>query len=126
MKLASMVPMVFVSDVASSVEFYQQALNFKVLNTYEWQGKLNWVYLQSDGADLMLLETEEPFGERQSRDLILYFYPDNIAALHAELVQKGFQVSELCVTFYQMKEFRMEDPDGYELCFGQEDLAPAR
>jgi uncharacterized glyoxalase superfamily protein PhnB len=119
MRLASMVPMVFVSDVAKSTEFYQMALGFKVLNTYEWQGQLNWVFLQADAVNLMLLAAEEPFGERQSRDLILYFYPDDIEALYADLVQKGFAVSELSVSFYSMKEFRLEDPDGYELCFGQ-------
>jgi hypothetical protein len=31
-------------------------------------------------------------------------------------------VGELSTTFYGMKEFRLEDPDGYELCFGQDVL----
>lgn len=119
MKLASMVPMVCVSDVARSVEFYRQALGFQVLNTYEHEGQLNWVFLRSGRVELMLVAAEAPFGSRQVRDVILYFYPGQIEALHAELSQQGFPVSELSDTFYGMKEFRLEDPDGYELCFGQ-------
>lgn len=118
MTLASMVPMVCVSDVTRSVAFYQQAFGFKVMNTYELAGQLNWVFLQSDTVDLMLVAAEAPFGNRD-RDVILYFYPVNIDELHASLQQKGFNVGELSTTFYGMKEFRLEDPDGYELCFGQ-------
>ncbi len=119
MKLSGMVPMICVSDVAGSVEFYQRALGFQVLNTYEHEGQLNWVFLRSDQVELMLVLGEEPFGDRRSRDVILYFYPTQIEALHANLMQQGFAVSELSATFYGMKEFRLEDPDGYELCFGQ-------
>lgn len=115
-----MVPMVCVSDVTRSVAFYQQAFGFKVVNTYESAGQLDWVFLQSDTVDLMLVSAEAPFGDRVGRDVILYFYPLNIDELHATLQQKGFNVGELCATFYGMKEFRLEDPDGYELCFGQE------
>lgn len=120
MTLASMVPMVSVSDVARSVDFYQQAFGFKVMNTYEIEGQLNWVFLQSDTVDLMLVAAEAPFGDRLHRDVILYFYPLNIEELHASLQQQGFNVGELSTTFYGMKEFRLEDPDGYELCFGQD------
>ena len=49
-----------------------------------------------------------------------YFYPDNVVALHESLKSRGYTVSDLRVTFYQMKEFEMEDPDGYQLWFGQE------
>lgn len=125
MTLASMVPMVCVADVSRSVAFYQQAFGFKVMNTYEVEGQLNWVFLQSDTVDLMLVSAEAPFGDRIHRDVILYFYPLNIEALHASLQQKGFDVGELSTTFYGMKEFRLEDPDGYELCFGQEVVGAA-
>lgn len=119
MKLSSMVPMVCVSDVPRSVAFYQQALGFQVLNTYEHEGQLNWAFLRSDPVELMLVAGEEPFGDRQCRDVILYFYPTDIETLHMNLMQQGFPVGELSATFYGMKEFRLEDPDGYELCFGQ-------
>jgi uncharacterized glyoxalase superfamily protein PhnB len=39
--------------------------------------------------------------------------------LHAEAKRKEFQVSDLRVTFYGMKEFEVRDPDGHILWFGQ-------
>jgi uncharacterized glyoxalase superfamily protein PhnB len=52
--------------------------------------------------------------------VICYSYPEDVAALHAEIKHKGFQVSDLRVTFYGMKEFELRDPDGHILWFGQE------
>ena len=55
---------------------------------------------------------------------IYYFYPENVVDLHAEVKQKEFQVSDLRVTFYGMKEFEVRDPDGHILWFGQETDEP--
>jgi hypothetical protein len=40
--------------------------------------------------------------------------------LHAEAKRKEFQMSDLRMTFYGMKEFEVRDPDGHILWFGQE------
>jgi hypothetical protein len=50
---------------------------------------------------------------------IYYFYPENVVDLHAEAKRKEFQVSDLRVTFYGMKESEVRDPDGHILWFGQ-------
>ncbi len=42
------------------------------------------------------------------------------AQCRAEVKRQAFQVSELRVTFYGMKEFEVRDPDGHILWFGQE------
>jgi uncharacterized glyoxalase superfamily protein PhnB len=55
---------------------------------------------------------------------IYYFYPDNVMDLHAEVKRQAFQVSELRVTFYGMKEFEVRDPDGHILWFWQETDEP--
>jgi uncharacterized glyoxalase superfamily protein PhnB len=47
-----------------------------------------------------------------------------VVALHAEAKGKAFQVSDLRVTFYGMKEFEVRDPDGHILWFGQETDEP--
>ena len=57
---------------------------------------------------------------------MFYFYPDDVQALHAHVVSQGIDATPLHVTFYGMKEFSMQDPDGHMLCFGQEtDEEPA-
>jgi hypothetical protein len=45
--------------------------------------------------------------------------PENVVDLHAEAKRKEFQVSDLRVTFYGMKECEVRDPDGHILWFGQ-------
>jgi hypothetical protein len=45
--------------------------------------------------------------------------PGNVVGLHAEAKRKEFQVSDVRVTFYGMKEFEVRDPDGHILWFGQ-------
>lgn len=50
---------------------------------------------------------------------MLYLYPNDLAAFHRRVQQNGLAVPELVETFYEMTEFRMEDPDGNRLWIGQ-------
>jgi hypothetical protein len=43
---------------------------------------------------------------------IARIHPENVVDLHAEAKRKEFQVSDLRVTFYGMKEFEVRNPDG--------------
>jgi uncharacterized glyoxalase superfamily protein PhnB len=123
-----LVAMIGVADVARSVKFYSTALAFEVLNTYEIEGRpyeiegrLIWAFLHTGSARLMVAQQEQvPDPDRLERDVVLYFYPDDVKTLHASLHAKGYEVGPLNETFYGMTEFRWQDPDGYELCFGQE------
>lgn len=123
MKLANLVPILSVTDTTRTLEFYRDALNFEVKNTFEPDGKLVWAFLKAGEVELMVEErTSENTQPR--KDTSLYFYPDDIEALHASLKTRGYPVSDSRVTFYGMKEFDLEDPDGYHLCFGQETAEP--
>jgi hypothetical protein len=55
---------------------------------------------------------------------IYYFDPENVVDLHAELKRQAFQVSDLRVTLYGIKEFEVRDPDGHILWFGRETDEP--
>jgi uncharacterized glyoxalase superfamily protein PhnB len=59
------------------------------------------------------------YRERLGFTPVMFFYPDDVVALHRELTQRGVEVGELSVTFYRMKEFSFLDPDGHMLTFGQ-------
>jgi len=54
------------------------------------------------------------------RIAVLYFYPENVADFHRRAQENGLLVPDLDVTFYGMREFRIEDPDGNRLWIGQE------
>jgi len=43
-----------------------------------------------------------------------------VAVLHASLKARGYEPSDLRVTFYDMKEFELEGPDGCRLWFGRQ------
>ncbi len=63
-----------------------------------------------------------PAGFRES---ILYLYPDDVVAYHQQVRKNGLVAPELEVTFYGMKEFRINDPDGNRLWIGQTTSADA-
>jgi len=50
---------------------------------------------------------------------MLYLYPENIEAFHAQARADGLVVPDLDLTFYGMMEFRIDDPDGNRLWIGQ-------
>jgi catechol 2,3-dioxygenase-like lactoylglutathione lyase family enzyme len=132
-KIENLVPMLGVDDVAASRKFYCDALGFRCLNEMTWEGRLCWCVLTPDPdwkggiparGEIMLTSVEpsclagDPRPGRKG--LYFYFYPGDVVALHASLRGRGYQVSDLRVTFYRMKEFELEDPNGYQLWFGQE------
>lgn len=50
---------------------------------------------------------------------VLYLYPEDLADFRRRAKENGLSVPELDTTFYDMTEFRLEDPDGNRLWIGQ-------
>jgi len=120
MKLNRLIPMLPVSSMPASVEFYQK-LGFTVERRDDsWR----WAMLCFGDCRLMLDESikVDPGIPRSS---VLYFYPDAIAEYHEQVRRNGLVVPDLDVTFYGMTEFRIEDPDGNRLWIGQNASAEA-
>ncbi len=117
MRLTGSVPVLNCSDVELSLTFYQQALQFVVLNKRQGEHGLEWVHLQS-GDTLLMLERGQAMavskGECMSR---LYLYTDDVTAMHHYLTAKGYRVSDMTQTAY-MEEFDLYDPDGQRLTIG--------
>ena len=115
MKMTRVVPMLPVRDMPASVEFYRK-LGFEVeQRNDEWR----WAKLASGDCSLMIDESIniQPAAPRQS---VLYLYPDDVAAYHAQVKGNGVAVPDLETTFYGMTEFRIDDPDGNRLWIGQQ------
>lgn len=109
------VPMQPVQHLPRSVAFYE-ALGFSVeIRNDDW----GWASLRFGNARVMLDQSINPPPGSQ-RTAVLYLYPDDIAAYHAELRARGLDVPDLHVTFYGMTEFRIDDPDGNRLWIGQD------
>lgn len=117
-KVGKAVPMLSVPDMDAALVFWCDKLGFKVEGTYDDDsGKPCWAYLSQEGTKVMLtLEIEE----EEARGSVLYFYPDDLRALHTSLVQAEVAVSEIETAFYGVDEFECIAPGGHPLWFGQE------
>ncbi|MCA8939048.1 MAG: VOC family protein [Planctomycetes bacterium] len=113
------VPMLGVPDVQAAIAFWRDQLGFEVMGTYDDEGgKACWAYLRQADTPIMLNLEEE--GLDAARGSTLYFYPEDVAALHASFKGQGLEVSDLEDTFYGMKEFELIAPGGHALWFGQD------
>ena len=115
MKMTRMIPMLPVKSIQASVDFYCGMLGFVVeQRNDEWR----WAMLRFDDCRLMVDQSIN-LHPAQFRDSILYLYPENLVEYHKQVRKNGLPVPDLEVTFYGMKEFRIDDPDGNRLWIGQ-------
>lgn len=133
MKLQQLVPMLKVSDIHRSLQFYQEVAGFERMSPLEALEKWSWAEIKSGDVVLMLAQCcddaadpatdkADPATDRdeESWPTIFYFYPDDVEALYDHVKGLGCEVDELSTTFYGMQEFSVRDPDGHLLSFGQE------
>src|SRR5262249_52703517 len=127
MKFHRLTPSLEAADLLATVGFYREVLGFRLVARHPKpdEGPMLWADVQRDGAELMLTQSHDP--ARLARlhadgafDVVLYVAVDDVAALRAELAEKGVEVSPFEVTFYGMKEVYVRDPDGRAITFAQE------
>jgi len=110
-----------VKSMPASVDFYCKMLGFEVENRNdEWR----WAMLHFDECRLMVDQSINAHPTKP-RDSILYLYPDDVVEYHKRVRNNGLAVPDLSVTFYGLKEFRIDDPDGNHLWIGQDTSAIA-
>ena len=128
MKLKHLVPMLNVSNIDDSLDFYQQACGFEVVSDPAAVRDWRWASIRSGYTELMLSESGQAAVETKISDphvdsnwpAIFYFYPDDVVGLYAYVIAQGFKPTPLVVTTYGMREFSLIDPDGHVLSFGQD------
>jgi uncharacterized glyoxalase superfamily protein PhnB len=118
MKMIRLIPMLPVKSMPASIEFFEK-LGFAVERREDRWG---WAMLRFDDCRLMVDQSinVHPGATRQS---VLYLYPENIVEYHRRVRASGLNVPDLELTFYGMKEFRLDDPDGNRLWIGQDSSA---
>jgi catechol 2,3-dioxygenase-like lactoylglutathione lyase family enzyme len=115
MKINRLVPMLPVRSVVASVAFYEK-LGFTVEQRNDAWG---WARLACGDCRLMVDQSIN-LHSGVPRQGVLYLYPDDIAGYHRQVRANGVPVPDLDLTFYGMREFRIDDPDGNRLWIGQE------
>jgi uncharacterized glyoxalase superfamily protein PhnB len=128
--LKNLIPMLNVSDIEASLEFYREALDFKLVSNPDAVQEWRWATIRSGWTELMLSQTKSPPTPVADNDphanttwpVIFYFYPDDVARLYAQVIARGYKPTPLQVTIYRMREFSLTDPDGHMLSFGQDEV----
>jgi uncharacterized glyoxalase superfamily protein PhnB len=129
MALKNLIPVLNVSDIEASIEFYHDAFDFKVVSNPDAVKEWHWATIRSGWTDLMLSQTDSPPKPVVDNDphantawpAIFYFYPDDVARLYSQVVARGYKPTPLEVTRYGMREFSLPDPDGHMLSFGEDE-----
>ena len=126
MPILSSIPVLRCHSILQTRDFYLQLLQFVIVNKREVDEQLQWVHLMH-GATALMLERSEPESGDESKTVIedevskisLYFFVDDIEALHHRIKLQYPSVSDIMLTDYRMKEFQLYDPEGNRVVIGQ-------
>ncbi len=120
--LASLTPLLVVSNLQRSLEFYRDRLGFAEPSV--WGDPPCFAMMQRSGFEIMLSVAEaadqvHPHGAFNVWDLYL-----RVTDLRAEIAALESNATPLAAgprdTFYNMREIEVLDPDGHRICIGQD------
>jgi catechol 2,3-dioxygenase-like lactoylglutathione lyase family enzyme len=132
MNLTDVVPNLIVADIDRSAAFYRDALAFETVTTVPDQAPFVFVWLRRGGVSVFLNAAAgvredmpalaaRPIGGTAT--LFVTIEADTIEAgvdaLFAAVAGRARVVMPLKDQFYGMREFAIEDPDGYVIIFAQ-------
>ncbi len=116
--VSGLVPFVHVADTVGSLAFYR-LLGFEPLETHEPGGELEWAFLRSGDASLMLGRAGAPVHHREQA-VFFYLYSEDLAGLRDRLVAHGVAPGEIVDgSPGPRQEMLVADPDGYVLMIAQ-------
>jgi uncharacterized glyoxalase superfamily protein PhnB len=123
MEIKELVPLLNVEDPDRSIAFYTRALKFQLARDFRADGRIVRAVLQHGGVKLMINGSDDP-GSARRRDrpsdgeAVLYLHVESARDWHAALTAEGVAAGAVAVEPYGMEEFRLRDPDGYEIAIG--------
>lgn len=123
MKIGELVPLLNVESAGRSIDFYSRTLSFRVVQDFQSDGHTVWAMLQNGTVKLMVNESSDPDSAyRRLRpsygDTVLYLYVESARDCHSAISEMGHAPSDVIAEAYGMEEFRLRDPDGYEIAIG--------
>ena len=118
--ISTAAPQFLVADLAEAIAFYQANLGFRCDFVYEDF----YASVSRDGATIHLkcapkLEADRAH-RRAGEHLDAYLPVSGIEELHTEFTGRGTAIAKpLEVRPWGVRDFYVEDPDGYILCFSE-------
>ncbi len=132
MKFSDVTPNLVVSDVARSLAFYRDVLGFSLVTTVPDATPFAFGWMRRDGVSVFLNSLEavradqpelaaRPLGGTATLFIVLEAATpaEGVDALLASIGSRARLVMALKDQVYGMREFAIEDPDGYVIIFAQ-------
>ncbi|GAA4324884.1 hypothetical protein GCM10023115_41350 [Pontixanthobacter gangjinensis] len=106
-----------VSNLDDSIDFYTNKLGFE--NTFEWGEPRYYAVVKRGGVGIHL--TKRSDGGRASKyHRALYVFVNDVDKVYKEFkAQNVHIVNDIESRDYKMKDFDIEDPDGFIITFGK-------
>ncbi|MEO1403621.1 MAG: VOC family protein [Cyanobacteria bacterium J06635_1] len=120
MKLGAISPMLEVSDLQETIDYYENILGFELQGTWPDQGPAQWAALKAGQVTLMFVTQARSATRPPTLTGQLYCYPPDVDALWDELKDKVDIAWPLDNMSYGMREFAIRDCNGYVITFGQD------
>jgi catechol-2,3-dioxygenase len=122
MAILGSIPVFNCHSIDETLSFYQQLLQFVIVNKREKDNQLQWVHIMHGDTSLMLQSVDSQAADMpkvKESKINLYFYVNNINDLHHYIKAKYNTVSQVVETDYRMHEFFLIDPEGNKVIVGQ-------
>ncbi len=122
-QITGVAPVLLVADILKATAYYRDQLGFDEINLYG--DPANFAIISRNGARIMLARADDPAKilpnwKIQSKTSSVYFWVENIDALYAEYQASGAEIDyTLYTTPWGIREFGVQDLDGYDISFGQ-------
>jgi lactoylglutathione lyase len=132
MNLTDVTPNLIAADIDRSTAFYRDVLGFSVVTTVPNAAPFAFVWLQRGPVKVFLNSVESVRAEHRdlaarpiggTNTMFIVVEAESTAAgvdaLFAEVQARARVIMPLTDQFYGMREFGIEDPDGYVVFFAQ-------
>lgn len=127
MTLLKLTPNLMVEDVRKTIDYYQSVLGFETNAAVpEGSGPLDWASMRNGSVEMMFQSTASLTSELPvlrdkpiSATLSFYIEIEGLQSLYDSVKTRATIVQDLHTTFYDMREFAIQDCNGYILAFAE-------
>lgn len=104
-------------DLEKSINFYCNQLNFEL--TFTWNDPVEYAVLKRGDVNIHLTKRQDNI-EPSSQHTALYVFVHDVDDVYQEFISNGVKISNPIANLdYHMRDFDIEDPEGYILSFGK-------
>jgi uncharacterized glyoxalase superfamily protein PhnB len=123
--MESLTPNLKVKDIKDTITFYQEILGFKIIMILPEKDPV-WALMQNNNVTIMFQQKksfEEEFPHLQTTiggSLSFFIKTTNLDSFYNQIKDKVKTIKAPHITPYNMKEFAIEDCNGYLLVFAED------